>query len=272
MPPSHATLLEQSRLRAGRVGSSYGGWTFDSGLLSVDSVVYSAGIGKDTSWDDALIEKIGCMVHGFDDTPVSNKWMRGRIELGTLPARFHWHRWLLASKDGAIEIGLPHGFVSSFTTVVGAGPRVAQCGLDDHRLQITVLVDHRLQKQWLGTQARACSLASTMRQLNHTSLDLLKMDIEAGEFDLFDLFSAMLLEPSLASTPAVLRLPACQLLVEFHSRLHREGWAAKGDALLALQSLGFTLMHNVVRASGADDAFFMNPRFCRGGRAGRQLM
>ena len=249
MPPSHATLLEQSRLRAGRVGSSYGGWTFDSGLLSVDSVVYSAGIGKDTSWDDALIEKIGCMVHGFDDTPVSNKWMRGRIELGTLPARFHWHRWLLASKDGTIEVGLPHGFVSSFTTVGGAVPQ------------------NRLQKQ--RTQARARSLASTMRQLNHTSLDLLKMDIEAGEFDLF---SAMLLEPSLASTPAVLRMPACQLLVEFHSRLHREGWAAKGDALLALQSLGFTLMHNVVRASGADDAFFMNPRFCKGGRAGRQLL
>lgn len=241
MLPSHAKLIETARLRAGRVGSDYGGWTFDAGLLAPDSVVYSVGIGQDTSWDEALIERVGCEVHGFDDTPVSSKWLHGRIEQGGLPRRFHWHRWLLTAKDGQVEIGLPHGFSSSYTSVGGAVPR------------------HRLQKGTLGTTARGLSLASTMRQLNHTRLDLLKMDIEASEFDLF---TAMLLEPSLMSTPAVHRLPACQLLVEFHSRLHHQGWAAKGDALLALQSLGFTLMHNVVRPSGADDAFFINPRFC----------
>ena len=73
------------------------------------------------------------------------------------------------------------------------------------------------------------------------------------------------------------RLPACMLLIEFHTRLSPLGYAAKAQALLSLHSLGFALVHNVVNANGgvADNALFVNWRFCAGksslGLGGRPL-
>ena len=79
---------------------------------------------------------------------------------------------------------------------------------------------------------------------------------------LYDLPTHVTLGAKAAAGRAAGRRRACQLLLEFHSRLSPLGYQAKADTLLVLQSLGFTLLHNVVRPSGADDAFLMNPRFC----------
>lgn len=38
-----------------------------------------------------------------------------------------------------------------------------------------------------------------------------------------------------SDVPPVRRLPACQLLIEFHSRLHKTGYEAKAQTLLSLQ-------------------------------------
>ena len=74
--------------RASRIGSDYGGWTFDQALLGRHSVVYSIGLGKDISFDLHLINKTRCHVHGFDDTPVSTAFLKKQ----KLPPHFHWHR------------------------------------------------------------------------------------------------------------------------------------------------------------------------------------
>ena len=97
-----------------------------------------------------------------------------------------------------------------------------------------------------------------MKMLNHSSVDVLKMDVEGFEFRIFN----SLLLDNRVQEAAVHRLPVCQLLLEFHSRLSPLGYQAKADALLALQSLGFTLLHNVQRRTSADDAYLLNPRFC----------
>jgi len=230
-----ADILEESRLAAVRLGSSYGGWTFDLRLLNASSIVYSVGIGTDMSFDLSLIKTIGCDVHAFDDTPASNGWLRGLQRAGKLPAQFHWHRSLLSGKDEVINMRLPNGHGVSYSAESVGSARGFKRG------------SHPAQALCIGT---------IMASLNHSRIDLLKIDIEASEFTIFN---EMLLVSS--STPAVLRLPVCQLLLEFHSRLSPKGYEAKGDALVALQSLGFTLLHNAIR-HGADDAFLMNPRFC----------
>jgi len=95
--------------------------------------------------------------------------------------------------------------------------------------------------------------------LNHSCVDVLKMDIESSEFKIFDEMSKRVG----GTEPAAHPLPVCQLLVEFHSRLHPLGDQAKFQALRSLAKLGFRLLHNVViTADGSDNAFFVNPLFC----------
>src|SRR5665213_4282517 len=58
------------------LGSSYGGWAIPlSASLGPLSTVYSFGVGLDISFDLALIETVGCTVHGFDPTPLSAEWI-----------------------------------------------------------------------------------------------------------------------------------------------------------------------------------------------------
>lgn len=226
-------VLEEARTSARRIGSNYGGWLFDADRLNNGSVVYSFGLGADISWDLLLIRATGCHVHGFDDTPRSNAWLTRQ----KLPDQFHWHKQLISGKDEMLTMRLPKGHGVSYSHE-GVGSNLGFQPGGVHR-------------------AQALSISSIMSSLNHTRVDVLKMDIEASEFGVFN---QMLLQPS--PTAAVFRLPACQLLVEFHSRLSPKGYEAKAEALLALQSLGFTLLYNAVNRDGADDAFLMNPRFC----------
>ena len=227
-------ILETTRLRVSRWGSAYGGWFFDRHRLVSQSIVYSIGLGTDISFDLMLIKILRCHVHGFDNTPASTRYLQRQ----QLPKRFHWHRYLLGVSDQNLTLQLPVGHGASYA-VDGVGSA-------------------RGFKQNTSHTARALQLRSMMTRLNHSRIDLLKIDIEAFEFHVFN---AMLLD-STDQRPPVTRLPACQLLLEFHSRLNPRGYQAKADVLLELQSLGFTLLHNTVRASGADDALLMNPRFC----------
>ena len=62
-----------------------------------------------------------------------------------------------------------------------------------------------------------------MSLLNHSRLDVLKLDVESSEFGFLDRLVAA---PS--KTPSVLRLPACQLLVGLRADIN--GWV--GPAML----------------------------------------
>lgn len=221
-------LPDRSRQHAKRIGSEYGGWTFDASLLTADSVVYSFGLGTDISWDLQLISMTGCHVHGFDDTPGSNAFLREQRRSGQLPRKFHWHRCVLSDDDGEMTMRLPTGYQRSYAA---------------HR------VGARSAKGALEVRARAHSLESIMTCLNHTRIDLMKMDIEGSEFFILN-------GPS--GPP---RLPVCQLLIEFHGRLSRQ--QAKTDALRALKSAGFEVIRQEARPDGADNALLMNSRFCR---------
>ena len=187
-----------------------------------------------------MIKETGATVHGFDNTPGSNRYFErsaNALAARAEYANFHRHAYLLSSSDGVLELDLPKGHRNSYTATA-TGSAYGFRG-----------------RRWT---APCRTLSSLMRMLNHTHLDVLKVDIESSEFAVFDELAA-----AVAPTPPVLRLPACQLLVEFHSRLHAHGYEAKAQTMLSLASLGFELVHNGRSSHGAaDDAFLINPRFC----------
>ncbi|MEK6701842.1 MAG: FkbM family methyltransferase [Planctomycetota bacterium] len=141
-----------------RLGSEYGGWNFNPELLSKDSVVYSAGIGEDTSWDEALIARYGLTVHGFDPTPKSIRWVKAR----TMPRGFVLHEFGIAPTDGELIFHAPE---------------------NPEHVSVSV-VERKTQTQRIVLPVR--ELVGIMKELGHDHIDLLKMDIEGSEYGVIE--------------------------------------------------------------------------------------
>jgi hypothetical protein len=73
-------------------------------------------------------------------------------------------------------------------------------------------------------------LSTLMRELGHDAVDVLKLDIEGGEYEVLD---DLLRE----------RLPVRQLLVEFHHNFPAIPFARTEAALRALKGAGYELFH-----------------------------
>lgn len=142
------------------LGSWYGGWALPDGLLQADSVVYSAGIGEDVSFDLAVIGAVGCPVHGFDPTPIARDWLARQ----SLPDLYSFHNVGLAESDGDMDF-FPPDDAHSFSRLPGkAGSESLKCPVR--------------------------RLSSIMHDLGHDHIDLLKIDIEGFEYPVIDDFLA----------------------------------------------------------------------------------
>jgi FkbM family methyltransferase len=144
----------QARCKTLWIGNSGARWCICPDHLSASSVVYSFGVGKDISFDLALIARFGLPLHAFDPTPQSIDWLKSQ----DLPREFRFHPYGIADFDGACAFLPPEnpGHVS-YSMVQRSSTRQA--------VQVPV--------QRLGT---------TMQMLGHERLDLLKMDIEGAEY------------------------------------------------------------------------------------------
>ena len=134
------------------VGSSYGSHTIPAGVLHAKSVVYSFGVGTDISFDQGLIDLIGCTIHAFDPTPRSIAWISQQ------PTSEHlvFHGFGLGEKDGALAFQQPSKVNHvSYSRATGAK-------------EVQLLPVKRL-----GT---------IMLELQHDHIDLLKLDIEGFEY------------------------------------------------------------------------------------------
>jgi FkbM family methyltransferase len=131
--------------------------------------VYSAGIGEDISFDEALIGRAGCSVHAFDPTPRALKYVAARADL---PPRFCVHAWGLWDQDAVVKFWAP---------------------------QDPAHVSHsigNLQATQEGFDAEVRTVASSMKALGHDHLDLLKLDIEGAEVEVLRQMLASDLRPA----------------------------------------------------------------------------
>lgn len=182
-------------------GSEYGGAAICPRDLGPGSLVYSLGIGEDVSFDLSLIRAHGVTVHAFDPTPRCVEW----IARQNLPETFHFHPWAIADRDGTLALFPP------------ADP--------DHVSHTVVPGEHTSRK---AVDVPARRLRSVAEELGHSRIDLLKIDIEGGEYEVL---ADWLEDPR--------RPEVAQVVVEFHHRFSGIPLARTRRALEALRDAGY---------------------------------
>jgi FkbM family methyltransferase len=173
----HTVLISPEELL--RLGTAYGGWIIpaDSGLSS-DSVCYSVGAGEDISFDCALIERFHCQVRVIDPTPRAIKHFDRLRETVIAGDRFPINNsdsdyYSITSADIEKLSLLPVGLADQDTELrffFPKNPAHVSCS--------TV----NLQKTEKYFTAQCQRLTTIMKQMGDSSIDLLKMDIDGGEY------------------------------------------------------------------------------------------
>lgn len=194
------------------LGSDYGGWPAVNKILELNPVVYSVGVGDDISYDLALIEKFSIDIHAFDPTPRSCEWVNNQ----ELPDKFHFYNYGLSDFDGEQEFIAPD--------------------IDTHMSFSTV-------KSGVGVSLDVKKLSTIMNELQHNTVDVLKMDIEGGEYNVIN---NMILE---SITPKI-------LLIEFHHRFPEIGLTKTKNCIQSLKSRGYCIFY--VSANGEEYGFYLN--------------
>jgi FkbM family methyltransferase len=184
------------RLHLGNLGASF---TINPDLLNQESVVYSFGVGTDISFDLALIQQFSIKVHAFDPTPRSISWISTQYS----PQAFHFLPYGLADFDGTATFDPPIDPTHvSYSLIERKHPGKVNCAV------------YRLQ--------------TIMNMLGHTSIDLLKMDIEGAEYGaILDLLNS--------------KLNVTQICVEFHHRWPEIGPGKTKEAVKALRHAGYRI-------------------------------
>jgi FkbM family methyltransferase len=147
-------------------------------LLTEDSIVYSFGVGEDITFDLALIEQYGLNVYAFDPTPLAIKFVE---KANQLTNQFHFEDIGISDKD-----------------------EVAKFYLSTDKRDISgSIINKNDDASFIEVEMNKVS--TIMKKLNHTRIDLLKMDIEGSEYAVLE---NMLEEKNFPK----------QILVEFHHR------------------------------------------------------
>lgn len=154
-------LMVRVRRRTGlvRAGSSYGGWSVPVSLIRPESVCYLAGVGEDITFDMELIGRTGCTVHAFDPTP------RAADHVAAAAAgepRFVFMPVGLWRADDVMRFYAP------------ADPAHVSHSITN------------LQGTSSYFEAPCKRLPTLMRELGHSHVDLLKLDIEGAEYGVLD--------------------------------------------------------------------------------------
>jgi FkbM family methyltransferase len=181
-------------------GNDYCGWSIPKGALNARSVVVDVGLGEDISFSRSLIDRSGCIVHGFDPTPRAIHYIRRLAQ-----PNFVLHEFGVSAEAGRATFYLPNNtdFVS------GSLHRAGHLG--ESRIDVPLT-----------------GIRDVFGIVGSDRINLLKLDIEGSEYDLIS---------SAAFLQCAERIDL--LCVEFHHRWQEFGCDATLSAVATLKSLGY---------------------------------
>lgn len=182
------------------LGSEYGGWVIAPSMLPPNPIVFSIGLGTDITFDLAIIEKFNARVFGFDPTPKSEKFIRAQ----TLPKNFTFVPIGLADFDGEMTFQLGNANYDSYST------------------------DTRYANPADTVTCSVARLTSLMNRVGVDHIDILKMDIEGGEY--------AVMRDVLSSKTSIR-----QLLVELHYDKSSDQLTRAKDLVEMIREAGFKL-------------------------------
>jgi FkbM family methyltransferase len=180
----------------------YFGWHVVPELLRKNDIVYSIGICDDIGFETKAIEQNHVNIFAFDPTPYSVDW----INKQNLPSSFHFHPWAVSATDGNFFLY----------------PRQNKRG----KKSKVMYTFHQESASKEGVKVQALTIESMMKELNHDSIDVLKMDIEGSEYDVIDNLMLSSVRPRM-------------LLIEFHHRFKGIGKEKTLDTVQLLRENGY---------------------------------
>lgn len=164
------------------VGTKYGGWVIpDSGFLNDKSIIYAVGAGEDISFDVGVVQEYGSEVHIFDPTP---------------RAKEHYDYLVYGIKSGKDVLinGGPEKYSISEDQL--SSIFFHQIGLWNEKDSLKFFVPRNsshvshsllnLQQTDDYIMVDVDCLRNIMQELDHTKIDLLKLDIEGAEYKVLE--------------------------------------------------------------------------------------
>jgi FkbM family methyltransferase len=132
-------------------------WIINPEGLNKDSIIYSAGAGRDISFEQALVKRFGCKVYLYDPSPTARETMDAQKE----------------RLQGIIF--QPTGLAAESRDFTFSSPVNPQEG------------SFTIQREGTKTITLPCSTIQALMERNgHDHIDLLKMDIEGFEYAVID--------------------------------------------------------------------------------------
>jgi FkbM family methyltransferase len=181
-------------------GNNYGGFYVHPDKLSGESIVYSFGIGEDISFDNATIDAHGAQVFAFDPTPKSINWIKTQL----VSDKFNFLDFGIDQVTGFVNFNLPK---------------------DPNNVSGSTL-QHKNVDTLNSISVPMKSFSDIIKQLGHTHIDVLKMDIEGSEYAVIE---------SILSSPVKID----QILIEIHERFFPDGKTRTQKLLKSLDEHGY---------------------------------
>lgn len=141
------------------IGTKYGGWVVPTDLLNNKSICYCAGCGEDISFDTRLIDEFGCDVYAFDPTPRAIKYVENVTNKNP---NYHFYAFGLWDKADTLKFFAPKN-----------SKHVSHSLLNLQKTQEHIFV-------------KVKRLANIIKDLGHSKIDLLKIDIEGAEYKVIE--------------------------------------------------------------------------------------
>lgn len=133
-------------------------WTVWTGNLRKNPIVYSAGVGRDISFEHEMADRFGIRIHLIDPSPTGVETMARSENDRT---EFVFHQLALAGHDGELLLDPPpNAEEGSWVSVVS---QEGEASADAIRVPCS-------------------TMGSLMRKLGHERVDLLKIDVEGAEY------------------------------------------------------------------------------------------
>jgi FkbM family methyltransferase len=153
------TFLFKRGYRLANLGERSTGcsWTFCPDRLGPTSIVYSGGVGRDVTFEHALVQKFGCVVFLLDPSPTGLTTMN--LPDNQIP-QFRFSPVGLAGQSGTLRLAPP---LADAEGSWFSHPNAAN-----------------------AVEAPCFDLATLLRQNGHTRINLLKLDIEGAEYGVID--------------------------------------------------------------------------------------